>query len=186
MERQANQLAPRIQMPADPFRAKANEYIAKYMREMNAKHTGDIMEQVITELEVAFGVSRQAAKIRLVELGFEEAIGTFTYVDGHYVKPHGFRKGAIKLNQTFTISAQDAAIQRFANPELRDLYMQVQEEMVRRANFHSGAIQEKRVYSSKYALSSIVYCPKCGDIYRRIAWDNHGKHSIVWRCVSRV
>lgn len=50
----------------------------------------------------------------------------------------------------------------------RDLYMQVQEEMVRRANLHSGVKRKKRVCSSKYALSSIVYCSKCGDIYRRI------------------
>lgn len=68
----------------------------------------------------------------------------------------------------------------------RDLYMQVQEEMVRRANLHSGTKRKKRVYSSKYALSSIVYCPKCGDIYRRIAWNNRGKHSTVWRCCTRV
>lgn len=68
----------------------------------------------------------------------------------------------------------------------RNLYMQVQEEMVRRANLHSGENRKKRVYSSKYALSSIVYCPRCGDIYRRIAWNNRGKHSFVWRCVSRV
>ena len=68
----------------------------------------------------------------------------------------------------------------------RDLYMRVQEEMVRRANLHSGEKRKKRVYSSKYALSSIVYCPKCGDIYRRIAWNNRGKHSIVWRCCTRV
>lgn len=64
--------------------------------------------------------------------------------------------------------------------------MQVQEEMVRRANLHSGAKRKKRVYSSKYALSSIVYCSKCGDIYRRIAWNNRGKHSTVWRCCTRV
>ena len=68
----------------------------------------------------------------------------------------------------------------------RDLYMQVQEEMVRRVNLHSGAKRKKRVYSSKYALSSIVYCSKCGDIYRRIAWNNRGKHSTVWRCCTRV
>ena len=68
----------------------------------------------------------------------------------------------------------------------RDLYMQVQEEMVRRANLHSGAKEKKRVYSSKYALSSIVYCSKCGDIYRRIAWNNRGKYSTVWRCCTRV
>ncbi len=68
----------------------------------------------------------------------------------------------------------------------RNLYMQVQEKMVRRANLHSGEKRKKRVYSSKYALSSIVYCPKCGDIYRRIAWNNRGKHSTVWRCCTRV
>lgn len=43
----------------------------------------------------------------------------------------------------------------------RELYMQVQEEMVRRANLHTGKGGKKRVYSSKYALSSIVYCGEC-------------------------
>ena len=56
----------------------------------------------------------------------------------------------------------------------RDLYIRVQEKMMRRANLHSGKMRKKRVYSSKYALSSIVYCSKCGDIYRRIAWNNRG------------
>ena len=58
--------------------------------------------------------------------------------------------------------------------------------MVRRANLHSGKNRKKRVYSSKYALSSIVYCPKCGDIYRRVVWNNRGKQSIVWRCCTRM
>lgn len=66
----------------------------------------------------------------------------------------------------------------------KDLFMQVQEEMIRRANMRAG--KKRRVYSSKYALSSLVFCSKCGDIYRRIAWNNRGKHSIVWRCCSRV
>ena len=69
----------------------------------------------------------------------------------------------------------------------RDIFTQVQEEMVRRANLFSGEDgKKKRVYSSKYALSSICTCSKCGDIYRRIAWNNRGKHSIVWRCCTRV
>ncbi len=68
----------------------------------------------------------------------------------------------------------------------RDLYMQVQEEMVRRASIRSGKGGKKRVYSSKYALSSIVYCKLCGDIYRRVHWNNRGYKSIVWRCVSRL
>lgn len=57
--------------------------------------------------------------------------------------------------------------------------MQVQEEMIRRANLHSGANQKKRVYSSKYALSGIVYCSKCGDIYRRVAWNNEAFHRLA-------
>jgi DNA invertase Pin-like site-specific DNA recombinase len=68
----------------------------------------------------------------------------------------------------------------------RDLFMRVQEEMVRRANLRSGKSGKRRVYSSKYALSSIVYCGQCGDIYRRVHWNNRGCKSIVWRCVSRL
>ena len=64
--------------------------------------------------------------------------------------------------------------------------MQVQEEMVRRANLRGRKGGKKRVYSSKYALSSIVYCGHCGDIYRRVHWNNRGYKSIVWRCVSRL
>lgn len=68
----------------------------------------------------------------------------------------------------------------------RELYMQVQEEMVRRVNIRSGKKGKKRVYSSKYALSSIIYCGQCGDIYRRVHWNNRGYRSIIWRCVSRL
>lgn len=68
----------------------------------------------------------------------------------------------------------------------RDIFMRVQEEMLRRANLHSGQNRKKRVYSSKYALSSIVYCSKCGEIYRRIQWNAHGKKYTVWRCCTRV
>lgn len=71
MEKQANQLVPRIQMPKEPFTVKAKEYIAYFMKQIDARHTTDVMEMVIDALERDFGVSRQAAKIRLVELGFE-------------------------------------------------------------------------------------------------------------------
>lgn len=79
------------------------------------------MEMVIEFLSIAFGVSKQVAKIRMVELGFENVIGTFTYLGEHYIKPYGFRKVSLKVNQTLSISAQNAAIQRFFNPKLRKL-----------------------------------------------------------------
>lgn len=64
----------------------------------------------------------------------------------------------------------------------KTLFLQVQEEMARRSNLRNkkGAI----TYSSKYALSGIIYCSKCGEIYRRLHWNNRGKKSIVWRCYS--
>src|SRR5690606_19557380 len=75
-------------------------------------------EPVIDALATFFCVSRTAAKIRMIDAGFEEAIGTFTYIDGRYVKPHRFRKGALEKNQTFSIGAEDAAIQGLINPTL--------------------------------------------------------------------
>ncbi|MDY4784090.1 hypothetical protein [Pygmaiobacter massiliensis] len=163
MERQANQLTPRIQMPAEPFRAKAKEYITRFMREMDARHTIDVMEAVICQLEADFGVSKQAAKIRLVELGIEEAIGTFTYLDGHYVKPHSFRKGAIKVNQTFSIGAQDAAIQRVVNPELQNLtengdYLFVDNHYVYNAPLYVGSGENGQLELTGYARAHMDEC----------------------------
>lgn len=66
----------------------------------------------------------------------------------------------------------------------RDVFLRVQAEIVRRANILTDG--KKRVYSARYALSSIVVCGHCGDIYRRIKWNNRGCKSTVWRCVSRV
>ena len=163
MEKQANQLTPRIQMPAEPFAIKAKEYIALFMREIHAKHPNEVMEKVITALEVAFGVSRQAAKIRLVELGFDEAVGTYTYLDGHYVKPHSFRKGALKINQTFSISAQDAAIERFINPTLRELtvngdYLFIDNHYVYNAPLYVQYNGDGRLDLTDYARSHMDEC----------------------------
>lgn len=68
----------------------------------------------------------------------------------------------------------------------KDIFLKVQEELARRANLTKGTTQHKRVYSGRYALSGIVFCAYCGDIYRRIKWNNRGCKSTVWRCVSRV
>jgi len=64
--------------------------------------------------------------------------------------------------------------------------MQVQEELARRVNLYDTKNGSKRIYSSRYALSSIVFCGECGEIYRRIHWNNRGKKSVVWRCVNRL
>lgn len=194
MERQANQLAPRIQMPAEPFKAKAKEYIAKYMRDTKAVHSCDVMEMVITALELAFGVSKQAAKIRLVELGFDEAIGTFTYLDNHYVRPHGFKKGSVKINQTFSLSAQDAAIERFLNPELKKLtdsgdYLFVDNHFVYNAPLYVEKDEYGRLALTDYARSHMDECcllfdmkvtSKVGDDYHTACFLNREPSDVTF------
>ena len=68
----------------------------------------------------------------------------------------------------------------------KELYMRVQEEMVRRRNVQTRPNGKKCVYSCTHCFSQIVVCGKCGDIFRRIHWNNHGCKSIVWRCAGRL
>ena len=67
----------------------------------------------------------------------------------------------------------------------KEIFMRVQEEIVRRAHLETSTGM-RRIYSGKYALSSIVYCAHCGDFYQRTHWDIRGTKKIVWRCVSRL
>ncbi|WP_296972578.1 helix-turn-helix transcriptional regulator [Tepidanaerobacter sp. EBM-38] len=121
MEWQANSLAPRIQMPLGMFKTKAFELIREYRKELGTDELIDVLEPVIDELAAFFCVSRLAAKIRMIDAGYEEATGTFTYIDGRYVRPHRFKKGILEKNQTFSIGAEDAAIQGLTNPTLATL-----------------------------------------------------------------
>jgi len=68
----------------------------------------------------------------------------------------------------------------------KEIYLQAQEELHRRNNIYTGADKNKRLYSSKYALSTITFCGDCGDIYRRVYWNVHGRKEFVWRCVTRI
>lgn len=163
MEKQANWLTPRIQMPEKQFKQHANYLIERAMIENEVSDSIEVLEQVIIELAADFQVSRQAAKIRLVELGVDEAIGTFNYVDGHYVKPHSFARGLLKSNQTFTISGQDAAIERFKNPELREKtatgdYLFVDNHFVYNAPEYVCANSDGELELTQYALTHMDEC----------------------------
>jgi DNA invertase Pin-like site-specific DNA recombinase len=68
----------------------------------------------------------------------------------------------------------------------KEFFLQAQEELHRRNNIYTGTDKSKRLYSSKYALSTITFCGDCGDIYRRVYWNIHGRKEFVWRCVTRI
>lgn len=105
--------------------------------------------------------------------------------------------GDALLQKTYTVSVLDKkrSINNGQRPKYyvegsheaiidRDVFMKVKAEIARRANLNPDG--KRRVYSSKYALSGMVFCGHCGDIYRRVKWNNRGCKSTVWRCVSRV
>lgn len=54
--------------------------------------------------------------------------------------------------------------------------------------FANGAAPsgKKRMYSCTHCFSQMVVCGSCGEVFRRIHWNNHGCRSIVWRCASRL
>ena len=67
----------------------------------------------------------------------------------------------------------------------KEMLLMVQEEMARR-----GATQDwfgrKKGFSANHAFSQMVYCADCCEQFRRIHWNNRGKKSIVWRCITRL
>jgi len=64
--------------------------------------------------------------------------------------------------------------------------MQVQEELIRRRVVHTSPNGKTRTFSSNHCFAQIVICGKCGEVFRRVHWNNRGKKSIVWRCASRL
>ena len=71
----------------------------------------------------------------------------------------------------------------------RDTYNRVQQELARRSSkrkVSDKTTTEQGKYSSKYALTELLICGKCGTPYRRTTWSARGKKQIVWRCISRL
>ena len=98
-----------------------------------------------------------------------------TYTVDIFEKKRSANNGA--LPQYYVEGSQEAIIDK-------SIFLRVQAEMDRRANINSKG--KRRVYSSKYALSSMVFCENCGDVFRRLTWNIRGRKEIVWKCVTRV
>lgn len=68
----------------------------------------------------------------------------------------------------------------------REIFMQVQEELIRRRIVHTSPNGKNRTFSSTHSFSNMIICGGCGEFFRRIHWNNRGKKSVVWRCISRL
>ena len=68
----------------------------------------------------------------------------------------------------------------------REIFMQVQEELIHRRIVHTSPNGKNRTFSCIHCFSNMIFCGGCGDVFRRVNWNNRGKKSVVWRCVSRL
>nr|DAT88735.1 MAG TPA: IrrE protein [Caudoviricetes sp.] len=118
MEWQANAIAPKILIPARTGRSKLIEILNRLNKGFSNLRSAYVMELAISEFADFFNVSTTAAKIRAVELGFEQAAGVFNFVDGRNYPPFSFAKGSLKKGQTFIIDRNNAIVEAVFNPDL--------------------------------------------------------------------
>lgn len=85
IEWQANRMVPYILMPAKMATQKIEEMLREYHICFDNPENGNRMEELISELAKFYGLSKQATKTRISELGFH-------YVDNVFVYAPGWRK----------------------------------------------------------------------------------------------
>lgn len=164
MEWQANALAPKILIPAKTGKTKLSEILNRLHRSYRGRlRDGYIMELAISEFADFFKVSTTAAKIRAVELGFEQAAGVFNFVDGKNYPPFSFKKGSLKKDQTFVIDRNNIIIQSLLNPDLS-------EDIAARCFIHAGGllvindpqyvsiVEDSEPTLTEYALEHVDEC----------------------------
>lgn len=80
MEIQANAIAPKILMPRDQTLHKTKE-LMDYFKYEEGSGDLDALKDVIDSLADFYNVSKQAAKIRLLEFGYPEAAAVYDYAN---------------------------------------------------------------------------------------------------------
>lgn len=106
MEIQANGITPHVLMPYKPFKAETERILEEYDFNSSKPYL-DIIEDVISTLSRKFGTTIYATRKRLIDIGFEPAIGAFNWIDDHYIRPYTFKKGTLTPTETYSISYKD-------------------------------------------------------------------------------
>ncbi len=119
MERQANGIAPYLLMPSRTFLIKANDLVRVYSGFPDYDPLV-YTEKIIRDLAGFFGVTAYSARKRLIDLGFEDAVGCLNWIkDDHaFARSYLFKKGALATGETFTVDFADIYKSVFENSKL--------------------------------------------------------------------
>jgi len=108
VEWQANKVAPRILMPQSTTQMKIRELMTEYGLTENDIKQDSVIVDIIDSLASFFRVSKQAAKIRMIDLGYEAARRVYKH-----------NKGSVPY--TRIIESEDAAKEYNSNPDFRKI-----------------------------------------------------------------
>lgn len=109
VEWQARMGTVRRRMPRSIVRKKVRDLYKHYCSSKPTMSERDITELVINGLALEFHVSKEMAKIRMIEVGYEAARGAMVFVDGKYAPAHKTSNGLHPRNISYVISSFDAA-----------------------------------------------------------------------------
>lgn len=102
METQANLMAPILVLPDE----KLHKYVQQWLLENTEGDPLVDTTSLIYDVADTFGITRYAARKRLIDIGYEQAVGCLNWVDNHYARSYLFQKGSLAPNKTFTISTE--------------------------------------------------------------------------------
>ena len=122
MEWQANQLAPRILMPAEMTKLTFNQLLLNERVDRPDERDAVILDSAIEKLAHFFGVSFLAAKLRAIELGYEQAQGARVYCNGNRLPSFSFANDVINHDQSFVIDENNLLFNLVIQPELGELF----------------------------------------------------------------
>ncbi len=109
VEWQARMGTVRRRMPRSIVRKNLQVLYAHYISANSVMSEREITEHIINDLALTFHVSKEMAKIRMIEVGFETARGAMVFVDGRYAPAHRTSTGSHPRNISYVISMFDAA-----------------------------------------------------------------------------
>lgn len=121
MEWQANGIAPRILMPKVQTRIKIRELFQTLTLVNPDISRSELVQEVVDNLATFFEVSRQAAKIRMIDLGFKEANGVYNYLDDRYMHNFAFELEAFDNGSSYTITSNDLCFEYCFNESFRQI-----------------------------------------------------------------
>ncbi|HGD3177996.1 TPA: XRE family transcriptional regulator [Streptococcus agalactiae] len=121
IEWQANGIAPRILMPKVQTRIKIRELFQTLTLVNPDISRSELVQEVVDNLATFFEVSRQAAKIRMIDLGFKEANGVYNYLDDRYMHNFAFELEAFDKGSSYTITSNDLCFEYCFNESFRQI-----------------------------------------------------------------